>query len=105
MLADTTRPLSDRLLDAFDEWTGRYIGAMSREATTVARNTPTCSYPPSPSSPVLLDAALPESPNTARRSAGDHADLDQHVLLNETQVSTRAAFLERLVITVDLIID
>src|SRR5258708_26942158 len=31
VLADTARPVRERLLDAFDHWTGRYIGAMSRE--------------------------------------------------------------------------
>jgi AcrR family transcriptional regulator len=36
VLAGTTRSLRDRLLDAFDHWSGRYIGAMSREVNSMA---------------------------------------------------------------------
>ena len=35
-LEDQTRPLSRRLLDAFDAWTGRYIGAVGGELSEVA---------------------------------------------------------------------
>src|ERR1700679_594722 len=40
VLADGSRPLDDRLLDAFDQWTGRYIGAMSREVHSLAEEYP-----------------------------------------------------------------
>jgi AcrR family transcriptional regulator len=36
VLTGTIRPLRYRLLDAFDWWTGRYIGAMSREVNSMA---------------------------------------------------------------------
>jgi hypothetical protein len=36
----TGRPVRDRLLDAFDQWTGRYIGAMSREVNSMAEEHP-----------------------------------------------------------------
>lgn len=35
-LTDETRPLPERLLDAFDAWTGRYLGGVGGELTAVA---------------------------------------------------------------------
>lgn len=35
-LADQARPLHERLLDAFDAWTGRYLGAVGGELSAVA---------------------------------------------------------------------
>ena len=35
-LQDRTRPLPERLLDAFDTWTGRYLGAVGGELSAVA---------------------------------------------------------------------
>lgn len=109
VLADTTRPLRDRLLDAFDEWTGRYIGAMSREATAIAEEyadllgSSVTEYPARFAA--LIDAALAEAPNTARRSAAITQTLISTSIGIKHQVSTPAAFLERLAIAVDLIID
>ncbi|MFF7362764.1 TetR family transcriptional regulator [Streptomyces sp. NPDC008125] len=35
VLADTGRPLAERLLDAFDQWAGRYIGPLTRDVAVV----------------------------------------------------------------------
>lgn len=35
-LSDEARPLQERLLDAFDTWTGRYLGAVGGELSAVA---------------------------------------------------------------------
>ena len=40
VLADPGRPVGDRVLDAFDQWAGRYIGAMSREVHSMAEEYP-----------------------------------------------------------------
>ena len=40
ILGDTTRALPDRLLDAFDRWTGRYVGPMARDITLVIQDNP-----------------------------------------------------------------
>lgn len=37
-LADETRPLQERLLEAFDTWTGRYLGAVGGELSAVAES-------------------------------------------------------------------
>ncbi|PZG15813.1 TetR family transcriptional regulator [Nonomuraea aridisoli] len=39
-LADTDRPLRDRLIEAFDHWTGRYIGPMAKEVAVLIETNP-----------------------------------------------------------------
>ncbi|MFZ3573318.1 TetR/AcrR family transcriptional regulator [Streptomyces sp. BH097] len=39
-LADTDRPLSDRLVDAFDRWTGRYIGPLAGDIAAAIEDNP-----------------------------------------------------------------
>ena len=110
VLADTARPLRDRLLDAFDQWTGRYIGTMSREANSMAEEyqdllgSVVADYPRRFAA--LLDAALAESPDTAKaaRSAAVTQTLISTSIGIKHEVATREAFLERLATAIDLII-
>ena len=109
VLADTTRPLRDRLLDAFDQWTGRYIGAMSREVNSMAGEYADMLGPAVAERPLrfaaLLRAALAESPGTAE--AARSAAVAQTLISTSTgikhEVTTREAFLERLATAIDLI--
>lgn len=39
-LADTDRPLPDRLVDAFDRWAGRYVGPLAGDITAVIEDNP-----------------------------------------------------------------
>ncbi len=39
-LADTGRPLRDRLIEAFDHWTGRYIGPMAKDVPVLVETNP-----------------------------------------------------------------
>jgi AcrR family transcriptional regulator len=110
VLTDTTRPVRERLLDAFDHWTGRYIGAMSREVNSMAEEYPDllgpviAEYPPRFAA--LLDAALAESLNTTKapRSAAVAQTLISTSIGIKHEVTTREAFLERLAIAIDLIV-
>lgn len=108
VLADTASPVRDRLLEAFDEWTGRYIGAMSREATAIAEEYSDLLGPAITEYPArfeaLLDAALSESPTTAPRSEAIAQTLISTAIGIKHQVTTRAEFLERLATAVDLIV-
>lgn len=51
IMAQTERPLRDRLLQSFDRWAGRYIGPMAHDITAVIDDNPallgdlTTSYP------------------------------------------------------------
>ncbi|WP_405780224.1 TetR/AcrR family transcriptional regulator [Streptomyces sp. NBC_00859] len=40
VLADTARPLPERLVEAFDRWAGRYIGPLTRDVTAVIEANP-----------------------------------------------------------------
>ncbi|MFF1923356.1 TetR family transcriptional regulator [Streptomyces sp. NPDC058221] len=40
VLADTGRPLAERLVEAFDQWAGRYIGPLTRDVTGVIEDNP-----------------------------------------------------------------
>ena len=110
VLADTARPLRDRLLSAFDHWTGRYIGAMSREVNSMAEEyqdllgSVVAEYPRRFAA--LLDDALAESPDTpkAARSAAVTQTLISTSIGIKHEVTTREAFLERLAIAIDLIV-
>src|ERR1022692_4512803 len=110
VLADTTRPLRDRLLDAFDQWTGRYIGAMSREVNSMAGEYADMLGPVVAEYPrrfaALLNAALAESPDTAEaaRSAAVAQTLVSTSIGIKHEVTTREAFLERLATAIDLIV-
>ena len=110
VLADVTRPVRDRLLDAFDQWTGRYIGAMSREVNSMAGDYADMLGPVAAESPArfaaLLNAALARSPDPvkAARSAAVAQTLVSTSIGIKHEVTTREAFLERLAIAIDLIV-
>ncbi|MDH6218923.1 TetR/AcrR family transcriptional regulator [Streptomyces pseudovenezuelae] len=40
VLADSGRPLSERLVEAFDHWAGRYIGPLTRDVAAVIEDNP-----------------------------------------------------------------
>ncbi|WP_329460063.1 TetR/AcrR family transcriptional regulator [Streptomyces sp. NBC_01497] len=40
ILADTGRPLPERLVEAFDQWAGRYIGALTHDVGVVVEDNP-----------------------------------------------------------------
>ena len=40
VLADTGRPLPERLVEAFDQWAGRYIGPLTRDVAVVIEDNP-----------------------------------------------------------------
>jgi len=110
VLADTTRPVRERLLGAFDHWTGRYIGAMSREVNSMAEEyqdllgSVVAEHPPRFAA--LLNAALAESLNPAKasRSAAVAQTLISTSIGIKHEVTTREAFLERLATAIDLIV-
>ena len=107
VLADTTRPLRDRLLDAFDQWTGRYIGAMSREVNSMAQEYQDLLGPAVRQYPArfaaLLDAALAEWPDTAKSAAIAQTLISTSIGIKH-EVTTRETFLERLAVAIDLIV-
>ena len=110
VLADTTRPLRDRLADAFDHWSGRYIGAMSREANSMAGEYADILGPAVAEYPLrfaaLLNAALAESPDTAQanQSAAVAQTLISASLGIKHEATTREAYRERMATAIDLLV-
>ncbi|MBO0853189.1 MAG: TetR/AcrR family transcriptional regulator [Nocardia sp.] len=108
ILTDLTRPVRDRLLDAFDQWTGRYIGTMSREVNALVEEYRDLLGPIVTDYPAqfaaLVETALAGSPNTAPRSAAIAQTLISTSIGIKQQVTTRAEFRERLATAADLIV-
>jgi AcrR family transcriptional regulator len=109
-LADPARPLGNRLLGAFDEWSGRYIGTMSHEVHSLAEQYPDLLGPLVAHYPhrfaTLLEAALANSldTTTAPRSGAVAQTLISASIGIKHQVATREAYLERMQTALDLLI-
>lgn len=109
-LADTGRPLHDRLVEAFDHWTGRYIGPMARDVAIVIETNPDLLGPVTAEYParfarLVTDALTAGAP--ADR-AGVASDVAQTLLSTANgikhQVSTREEFLARMTTGVGLLL-
>ena len=102
-LADTGRPLPARLIEAFDRWTGRYLGPMTREVAVLMET-----------SPELLGEVVTEYPRrflalVTDALAGHPRGADVARTLVSTaagikhEVDTRDEFAARMTIAVDLL--
>lgn len=109
-LEDSARPLRDRLIEAFDDWTGRYIGPMTQDVALLVEDHPDIfgsilSEYPQRFKKMVLEAIVAETPT-------EHPELALGVtqtLLGAAfgfkhQVDSREAFLERMTTAVDLLI-
>lgn len=101
-LADTGRPLRDRIIEAFDHWTGRYVGPMTKEIAALIESSPDL-LGPVPAEYSLRFAGLVTDALTAGVPAGRAAaasDVAQTLLSTANgikhQVSTREEFLARM---------
>lgn len=109
-LADTDRPLGDRLIEAFDHWTGRYVGPMTKDVAIVIENNPDLLGPMATEYPtrfarMITDALTAATPGARGDIAGDVAQ----TLLSTAngikhQASTREEFLARMTIGIDLLL-
>jgi AcrR family transcriptional regulator len=101
VLADRERPLRERLIEAFDLWTGRYLGPMAREVPALLET-----------SPELLGGIATDYPQrfvemvtTALAGRADVArTLHSTAIGVKQEVATRAEFLERMTVAVDLLV-
>ena len=109
-LTSAERPLRERLLEAFDQWTGRYIGPMTRDIASVMAEDPhllgsiAIEYPRRFAR--LITAALTDQ---AGPDAGEGPRLVAQTLLStaigiKNQVETRQQFLDRLAVAIDLLL-
>lgn len=106
VLADTDRPLPQRLLESFDWWAGRYIGPLTRDIASVIVDNPD-----------LLAAILETAPRrfeglitgaiAVEQGSGSALRVAKTLISTSLgikhQVGTREAYLERLEVAVDLL--
>lgn len=107
-LKDTRRPLRDRLIEAFDLWTGRYIGPMAKEVAVLMNTNPellgpiVTDYPRRFAEMVTgaVAAGLPPG------SAGMAEDMARTLLSTaggiKHEAATREEFVARMTVGVDL---
>lgn len=109
-LSDTDRPLRDRLIEAFDHWTGRYVGPMTKDVAILIENNPGLLGPMATEYPqrfakMVTDALTAGTPAGRGGMAGDVAQ----TLLSTAngikhQAGTREEFLARITIGIDLLL-
>lgn len=98
-LADRQRPLRDRLIEAFDRWTGRYVGPMAGEVAVLMET-----------NPELLGSLVAEYPRRFLEMVTDavgSADVARTLISTargiKYEVATREEFVARMTVAIDLI--
>ncbi|WP_250030265.1 TetR/AcrR family transcriptional regulator [Paractinoplanes maris] len=107
VLSDFERPIRDRLIEAFDLWTGRYVGALSSEVAVLIDTNPALlgqivtAYPERFLE--MLTHALADALPARPSMAGDMAwTLRSTAAGIKHEVATRTEFVERMTIAIDL---
>ena len=103
----TDRPLTERLLDSFERWAGRYIGPLTRDITTVIESNPDLLGTISDSAPrqflVLIETAI-----AADRGAEAAAQVAQTLVSTSIgikhQVDNGDAYRQRLQVGIELLV-
>jgi AcrR family transcriptional regulator len=103
ILADTGKPLRERLIAAFDRWAGRYVGPLSRDVPAVIEQNPDLLGPIVDTAPKrfeeLVVAAL-----GGTAAAGVAQTLISASVGVKHQVETREAYLGRMATAVELLV-
>ncbi|MEV5738485.1 TetR/AcrR family transcriptional regulator [Microbispora rosea] len=107
VLADTGRPLSERLVEAFDQWAGRYIGPLTSDVAMVIEDNPDLlgeivETPRRRFEELVTDAV-------ATKSGREAAPLVAQTMISASiglkhQVASREVYLERLEVAIDLLL-
>lgn len=103
---DTT--LAERLLTAFDHWTGRYLGPLTEDVALVMADNPDLVGPVAVSAPrrferLVLDAIASEYVDPATAKAVAQTLLSTSVGIKH-QVTDRRAYRKRLAVAIDLLV-
>jgi AcrR family transcriptional regulator len=109
-LADTDRPLRERLIEAFDHWTGRYIGPMTKDVAIVIDNNPDLLGPivteyPGRFATMITDTLTAAAPADRAETAANVA----RTLLSTAngikhEASTREEFIAKMTVGIDLLL-
>jgi AcrR family transcriptional regulator len=107
VLADTGRPLPERLIEAFDQWAGRYIGPLTRDVAVVVEDNPDLlgeivETTPRRFEELITDAIAVES---GREAAPPVAQTMISASIGlKHQAASRELYLERLKVAIDLLV-
>jgi AcrR family transcriptional regulator len=110
ILAGADRSLSAQLLDAFDQWAGRYTGSMAADIATVIEDNPDLLGEVVRTAPMrfaeLITRAVANSPKKANR---ENADAIARTLISASigikyQASDREEYRERLAAAIELLL-
>jgi AcrR family transcriptional regulator len=110
LLGVVGRPLPDRLLDAFDQWAGRYTGPMAADIATVIEDNPDLlgdivSSAPRRFAELITHALSNGAKKSNRENAGSIAETMISASIGiKHQASDRADYRKRLAIAIDLLL-
>lgn len=107
ILADTGRPLRERLLDSFDLWAGRYVGPLTRDVGTVIEDNPDLLGVIVETAPRHFEELITDalSVDSGREPANRRAQTMVSTSIGiKHQVVDRQVYLERLKIALDLLL-
>ncbi|WP_422769781.1 TetR/AcrR family transcriptional regulator [Plantactinospora sp. WMMC1484] len=108
VLADAERPLRDRLVEAFDLWTGRYIGSMAAEVAVLIETNPallgsSVTAYPQRFVEMVANALAEVLPAGCEGTAGEMARTLRSTAAGiKYEVATRSEFVTRMTIAIDL---
>lgn len=106
VLADTGRPLRERLVDAFDRWAGRYLGPLARDVPVVIEQNPELLGAIVETAPRRFEELVTEAIAASGRPAA--TEVAQTLISVSAglkhQVRTREAYLARFATAVGLLV-
>ena len=110
VLRDLERPLRDRLIEAFDLWAGRYVGAMASEVAVLIDTNPALlgqivtAYPQR-FIEMTMNALADAVPARRKGLAADMArTLHSTAVGIKYEAATRAEFVERMTVAINLLL-
>ncbi|MFG2500773.1 TetR/AcrR family transcriptional regulator [Streptomyces sp. NPDC048441] len=107
VLADPSRPLPERLVEAFDQWAGRYIGPLTHDVAAVIEDNPDLLGEIAETTPRRFEELITEA--IAVESGHDAAPLVAQTMISASiglkhQAASREFYLERLEVAIDLLV-
>lgn len=107
VLADTGRPLPERLVEAFDQWAGRYIGPLTRDVSVVIEDNPDLLGEIAETTPRRFEELITQA--IAVESGREAAPLVAQTMISASiglkhQAAAREFYLERLEVAIDLLV-
>ncbi|MET7685272.1 TetR/AcrR family transcriptional regulator [Streptomyces sp. NPDC005423] len=113
VLADTGRPLAERLVAAFDQWAGRYVGPLARDVAAVIEGNPDLLGEIVETTPrrfeqlitdAITDAIAVESPSGRQAAVRIAQTMISTSIGLKYQAESREFYLERLEVAVALLV-